>query len=89
LARMPRVSRSWRLSYGKVAAKWVISSQDAVALGWPPSLHHLRPRLPGLVRQLRRYYAAIRLPVLVHQGLAVLSGLRVEDRDVTGTHACA
>src|ERR1700694_2424912 len=40
-----------------------------VPLGWSPSLHRLRPRLPGLVRQLLRYYATIRLPAIVHQGI--------------------
>src|SRR5713101_7882482 len=40
-----------------------------VPLGQPPFLHQLRHRLPGLVRQLRRYYAAVRLPAVVHLGL--------------------
>ena len=30
-----------------------------VPLGQTPSLHHLRPRFPGLVRQLRRYYGPV------------------------------
>ena len=37
-----------------------------VPLGQAPSLHHLRSRLPGLVRRLRRYYGPVRLPTLVH-----------------------
>ncbi len=36
------------------------------SLASPPSLHHLRRRLPGIVRQLRWYYEVIRLPTLVH-----------------------
>ena len=38
-----------------------------VPLGQPPSLHPLRHRSPGLVRRLRRYYEAVRLPVPVHR----------------------
>jgi hypothetical protein len=42
-----------------------------VPLDRPPSLHRLRGRLTdGVVRQLRRYYGAVRLPSLVHLGLA-------------------
>src|SRR5664280_2320866 len=44
-----------------------------VPLGQPPFLHQLRHRLPGLVRQLRRYYAAVRLPTVVHLGLAAFA----------------
>src|SRR5258708_31118708 len=33
-----------------------------VLLGQRPSLHNLRRRSPALVRLLRRYYAAVRLP---------------------------
>jgi hypothetical protein len=44
-----------------------------VPLGWAPFLHRLRRRLHGLVRQLRRYYAPIRLPTLVHLRLAALA----------------
>src|SRR5467141_2432635 len=40
-----------------------------VLLGQRPSLHTLRRRSPALVRLLRRYYAAVRLPVAVHVGL--------------------
>jgi len=40
-----------------------------VLLGRLPSLHALRPRLPALVRTLRRYYATVRLPTGVHVGL--------------------
>src|SRR5207247_882755 len=36
---------------------------------WSPFLHHLRPWLPRLVRRLLSYYATIRLPALLHQGL--------------------
>ncbi len=37
-----------------------------VPLGQPPSLHRLRSRSLGLVRQLRRYFGAVRLPASVH-----------------------
>ena len=37
-----------------------------VPLGRPPSLHPLRRRLPGFVRELHRYYGAVRLPAFVH-----------------------
>jgi hypothetical protein len=40
-----------------------------VPLGRSPSLHHLRPRFPRLVRRLRRYYRTVRLPAVVHRGL--------------------
>src|SRR5580698_2911793 len=40
-----------------------------VLLGQRPFLHNLRPRFPALVRLLRRYYAAVRLPAAVHGGL--------------------
>jgi hypothetical protein len=40
-----------------------------VLLGRRPSLHNLRRRSPALVRLLRRYYAAVRLPAAVHDGL--------------------
>jgi hypothetical protein len=40
-----------------------------VPLGSPPFLPHLRDRFHGLVRRVRRYYGAIRLPTLVHFGL--------------------
>src|SRR5690606_34944465 len=35
-------------------------------LGQAPSLHHLRSRTTGLVRQLRRYYEPVRPPLPVH-----------------------
>jgi hypothetical protein len=37
-----------------------------VPLGQPPSLHCLRRRFLGFVRQLRRYIGAVRLPTSVH-----------------------
>src|SRR6202023_2911400 len=40
-----------------------------VLLGQRPSLHNLRLRSPALVRLLRRYYAAVRLPAAVREGL--------------------
>jgi hypothetical protein len=43
-----------------------------VPLGQSPSLHRLRPRLPGLVRRLHRYYETVRLPGLVHRRRASL-----------------
>ena len=45
---------------------------DRVPLALPPSLHHLRSRT-GLVRRLRRYYEAVRLPTTVHLGRAALA----------------
>src|SRR5215471_3548805 len=41
-----------------------------VLLGLWPSLHNLRRRSIAFVRLLRRYYAAVRLPIAVHEGLA-------------------
>jgi len=41
-----------------------------VLLGQRPSLHSLRRRRSAFVRLLRRYYAAVRLPVSVHEGLS-------------------
>src|SRR5215469_550958 len=38
-----------------------------IPFGRSPSLHHLRRRLPGLVRRLQRYYGTVRLPALVHR----------------------
>src|ERR1700730_15126576 len=40
-----------------------------VLLGLRPSLHSLRQRFIAFVRLLRRYYAAVRLPTAVHEGL--------------------
>jgi hypothetical protein len=40
-----------------------------VLLDQRPFLHRLRLRFPALVRLLRRYYAAVRLPAAVHEGL--------------------
>ena len=40
-----------------------------VLLGQRPSLHCLRRRSPAFVRLLHRYYAAVRLPAAVHEGL--------------------
>ena len=40
-----------------------------VLLGQRPSLHSLRQRSPALVRLFHRYYAAVRLPAAVHEGL--------------------
>src|SRR5438552_361902 len=39
-----------------------LASLFRVLLGQRPSLHNLRRRSPALVRLLRRYYAAVRLP---------------------------
>src|ERR1039458_2649620 len=46
-----------------------------VPLGQPPFLHHLRTdgRSHRLVRRLRRYYGAARLPALVHPRLTALA----------------
>ena len=43
-----------------------------VPFGQPPSLHPLRRRSPSVVRRLRRYYGAVRLPVVVHHRRASL-----------------
>ena len=67
---------SCRLSYAVERGSHVIdparspghARRDGISLGLPPSLHHLRRRrgLPrSLVRQLLRYYAAVRLPAPV------------------------
>src|SRR3970040_500599 len=40
-----------------------------VLLGQLPSLHNLRRRCLALVRLLRWYYPAVRLPTAVHEGL--------------------
>lgn len=40
-----------------------------VLLGQRPSLNSLRRRSPAFVRLFRRYYAAVRLPAAVHEGL--------------------
>src|SRR6266536_798537 len=40
-----------------------------VPLVQPPFLHRLRRRSPGVVRQLRGYYAAVCLPTADHRGL--------------------
>ena len=37
-----------------------------VPFGQTPSLHPLRPRLPGVVRRLLRYFGSVRLPLSVH-----------------------
>ncbi|SPS02823.1 hypothetical protein CBM2634_U350002 [Cupriavidus taiwanensis] len=44
-----------------------------VPLGLPPWLHRLRLRLPGLVRQLRRYYGEVRLLQTVRHRLRLLA----------------
>jgi hypothetical protein len=44
-----------------------------LAFAPPPSLHPLRPSPCWLVRGLRRYYAAIRLPECVHRRRSVTS----------------
>ena len=65
-----------RLSYAIERGSHVIdpagspghARRDGIALGLPPSLHHLRRHrgfTRSLVRQLLRYYAAVRLPAPV------------------------
>ena len=44
-----------------------------VPLGQAPSLHDLRPRFPGFVRLLRRYYGPVRLPRVVHLRITALA----------------
>jgi len=45
-------------------------------LEWVPSLHPLRRQRPGLVRELHRYYAPIRLLTPVHRRRALLRASR-------------
>ena len=57
------VQRTWHAWPGTVSGTCFAGR---VPLGQPPFLHRLRDRSPGLVRRLRRYYGAVRLPMLVH-----------------------
>ena len=59
------VQRMWHAHAGPVSGACFAGR---VPLGRPPFLHRLRGH--GLVRRLRRYYGAVRLPVLVHPRLA-------------------
>jgi hypothetical protein len=68
----------------------------AVPLGWGPSLHDLRRRLPSFVRPLPRYYGPIRLLTQVHArraacGLAVFSVRKVSSlaSTVWRSNSCA
>ena len=66
--------------------------RDGISLGPPPSLHHLRRRrgfTRSLVRQLLRYYAAVRLPAPVaHRctplGFSTRSGANASQRATEG-----
>jgi hypothetical protein len=60
------IERTWRALPGSASGA---RFARRVPLGRSPSLHHLRPRHRGFVRQLRRYYGTVRLPTLVHRGL--------------------
>src|SRR6266487_2181610 len=61
-----------------------------VLLGQRPFLHNLRLRFPTLVRLLRRYYAAVRLPVAVHGGLIAHRFLHPTRRLATaGSHGAS
>jgi len=61
-----RTERTWpALCPGRVLL-------EQVPLGQSPSLHRLRPRLPGFVRRLHWYYETVRLPGLVHHRRASL-----------------
>src|SRR5258707_11372200 len=44
-----------------------------VPLGPRPWLHRLRCRLPGIVRRLHGYYGGVRLPMVVHHRLRLLT----------------
>ena len=58
-----------------------------VLLGPRPSLRNLRRGLPALVRLLRWYYAVVRLPLAVREGLAVHHVLPPARRILpTGSH---
>jgi hypothetical protein len=50
------VQRTWRALPGSVSGARIAGR---VPLGRPPSLHRLRDRSHGVVRQLRRYYRAV------------------------------
>ncbi len=57
------LKRAWRATPALCPVRVALKQ---VSLGRAPSLHRLRSRLPGLVRQLRRYYGPVRLPTTVH-----------------------
>ncbi len=63
------LQRTWHIS-PTLRSECVLLSQ--VPLGQPPSLHPLRRRLSGIVRELRRYYGSVRFPVSVHHWLVSL-----------------
>jgi hypothetical protein len=50
---------------GPASGVWKLS--NGIALAPPPSLHPLRSSLRWFVQELRRYYAAVRLPECVHR----------------------
>ena len=56
------LERAWRVTPARRPERVAL---DRVSLDQPPSLHRLRRRCSGLVRRLRRYYAAVRLPTSV------------------------
>src|SRR5664279_767549 len=71
-------SACWRTNSGPVSGARLA---DRVPLAQPPFLHHLRNRSRGLVRRLRRYYGAVRLPTTVHLG-------RTASPSPSGPHPC-
>lgn len=54
-----------------------------VPLGWSPSLHRLRRPALGVVRQLHRYYATIRLLTIVHHGITATGVPRTTRPSIT------
>src|SRR5215475_4976134 len=60
---------------------------ERLALGQSPFLHCLRGHPGGFVRQLRRYYGSVRLPVAVHhRGTSLDLPMRPVTPSVTDSH---
>src|SRR5207249_8674590 len=57
------------LNWKTALATVLCASRLGVAQVAPATVHSLRRRSPALVRLLRRYYAAVRLPLAVPEGL--------------------
>jgi hypothetical protein len=64
------VKRTWPVHSGSESGA---GFADRVPLAQAPSLHRLRGRLGGVVRQLHRYYEPVRLLAPVHRGITRLS----------------
>ena len=77
LASEPEVAERLSAELQRFRDALPVGRSEAVALkrvplGRPPFLHRLRRRFPSFVRQLPRYYGAIRLPTTVHHRIASL-----------------